>query len=61
MTRLGLLPSARRIYLNHPSFMKAFPLFSLVLALSLGAAPNTGLKPVWEGEKQEGFHERGMI
>ncbi|MCE2685005.1 MAG: glycoside hydrolase family 16 protein [Verrucomicrobiota bacterium] len=28
--------------------MKAFPLFSLVLALSLGAAPNTGLKPVWE-------------
>ena len=28
--------------------MKAFPLFSLVLALSLGAAPNAGLKPVWE-------------
>lgn len=28
--------------------MKAFPLFSLLLALSLGAAPNTGLKPVWE-------------
>jgi beta-glucanase (GH16 family) len=28
--------------------MKVFPLFSLVLALSLGAAPNTGLKPVWE-------------
>jgi len=28
--------------------MKVFPLFSLVLALSLGAAPNAGLKPVWE-------------
>ncbi len=28
--------------------MKAFLLFSLLLALSLGAAPNTGLKPVWE-------------
>lgn len=28
--------------------MKAFPLFSLLVALSLGAAPNTGLKPVWE-------------
>jgi beta-glucanase (GH16 family) len=28
--------------------MKAFPLFSLLLALSLGAAPNAGLKPVWE-------------
>ncbi len=28
--------------------MKVFPLFSLALALSLGAAPNTGLKPVWE-------------
>ena len=28
--------------------MKALPLFSLVVALSLGAAPNAGLKPVWE-------------
>jgi beta-glucanase (GH16 family) len=28
--------------------MKALTLFSLVAALSLGAAPNTGLKPVWE-------------
>ena len=28
--------------------MKALPLFSLVAALSLGAAPNAGLKPVWE-------------
>ena len=28
--------------------MKVFPLFSLLLALSLGAAPNAGLKPVWE-------------
>ena len=28
--------------------MKALPLFSLLVALSLGAAPNTGLKPVWE-------------
>ena len=28
--------------------MKALPLFSLLAALSLGAAPNTGLKPVWE-------------
>jgi len=28
--------------------MKALPLFSLFFALSLGAAPNNGLKPVWE-------------
>jgi len=28
--------------------MKALPLFSLLVALSLGAAPNAGLKPVWE-------------
>ena len=28
--------------------MKALPLFSLVVALTLGAAPNAGLKPVWE-------------
>lgn len=28
--------------------MKAFPLFSLLAALTLGAAPNNGLKPVWE-------------
>jgi beta-glucanase (GH16 family) len=28
--------------------MKAFPLFSFLVALSLGAAPNSGLKPVWE-------------
>jgi beta-glucanase (GH16 family) len=28
--------------------MKALPLFSLLAALSLGAAPNAGLKPVWE-------------
>lgn len=28
--------------------MKALPLFSLLAALSLGAAPNNGLKPVWE-------------
>jgi beta-glucanase (GH16 family) len=28
--------------------MKALPLCSLFVALSLGAAPNTGLKPVWE-------------
>ena len=28
--------------------MKALPLFPLLVALSLGAAPNTGLKPVWE-------------
>jgi beta-glucanase (GH16 family) len=28
--------------------MKALTLFSLVAALSLGAAPNSGLKPVWE-------------
>jgi beta-glucanase (GH16 family) len=30
--------------------MKALPLFSLLVALSLGAAPNTGLKPVWEDD-----------
>lgn len=28
--------------------MKALTLFSLLAALSLGAAPNAGLKPVWE-------------
>lgn len=28
--------------------MKALPLFSLFFALALGAAPNNGLKPVWE-------------
>lgn len=28
--------------------MKALPLFSLLAALTLGAAPNNGLKPVWE-------------
>ena len=28
--------------------MKALPLFALLAALSLGAAPNSGLKPVWE-------------
>jgi len=28
--------------------MRAFPLFSLLAALTLGAAPSTGLKPVWE-------------
>lgn len=28
--------------------MKAFSLFALCAALSLGAAPNSGLKPVWE-------------
>jgi len=28
--------------------MKALPLFSLLAALTLGAAPNSGLKPVWE-------------
>jgi beta-glucanase (GH16 family) len=28
--------------------MKALTLFSLLAALSLGAAPNSGLKPVWE-------------
>lgn len=48
MTRLGLLPPAHRIYFNHTPFMKALTLFSLLAALSLGAAPNTGLKPVWE-------------
>jgi beta-glucanase (GH16 family) len=30
--------------------MKALPLFSLLAALTLGAAPNSGLKPVWEDE-----------
>ena len=30
--------------------MKALPLFSLLVALTLGAAPNTGLKPVWEDD-----------
>ena len=48
MTRLGLLPPVHRIYLIHTPFMKALPLFSLLVALSLGAAPNAGLKPVWE-------------
>jgi len=28
--------------------MKALPLFCLLAALTLGAAPNAGLKPVWE-------------
>ena len=30
--------------------MKAITLFSLLAALTLGAAPNTGLKPVWEDD-----------
>ncbi|NBV52681.1 MAG: glycosyl hydrolase family protein [Verrucomicrobia bacterium] len=30
--------------------MKALPLFSLLAALTLGAAPNNGLKPVWEDD-----------
>ena len=30
--------------------MKALPLFSLLAALTLGAAPNSGLKPVWEDD-----------
>jgi beta-glucanase (GH16 family) len=30
--------------------MKALPLFSLLAALTLGAAPNAGLKPVWEDD-----------
>ncbi len=30
--------------------MKAFPLFSLLASLTLGAAPNNGLKPVWEDD-----------
>ena len=30
--------------------MKALPLFSLFAALTLGAAPNSGLKPVWEDD-----------
>mgnify|MGYP000609024123 CR=1 FL=1 len=30
--------------------MKALTLFSLLAALSLGAAPNNGLKPVWEDD-----------
>jgi beta-glucanase (GH16 family) len=30
--------------------MKAFPLFSILAALTLGAAPNNGLKPVWEDD-----------
>ncbi len=41
-------PLAYRIYLRYTPFMKALTLFSLLVALSLGAAPNTGLKPVWE-------------
>ena len=30
--------------------MKALPLFSLLAALTLGAAPNSGLNPVWEDD-----------
>ena len=30
--------------------MKALPLFSLLAALTLGAAPNAGLNPVWEDD-----------
>ena len=30
--------------------MKALPLFSLLAALTLGAAPNNGLKPLWEDD-----------
>lgn len=30
--------------------MKALPLFSLLAVLTLGAAPNNGLKPVWEDD-----------
>jgi beta-glucanase (GH16 family) len=37
-----------QVYLIRIHFMKALPLFSLLVALSLGAAPNAGLKPVWE-------------
>jgi len=48
VTLLGLLTRARRIYFIYPPSMKALPLFSLLVALSLGAAPNAGLKPVWE-------------
>ncbi len=30
--------------------MKVLPIFSLLAALTLGAAPNNGLKPVWEDD-----------